>query len=67
MSDLKEKVIEAIRNFPDDTTYDEILETIYVQQKVEIGLQQSAEGKVISNEELEKKVNLRLKKARNQK
>jgi hypothetical protein len=56
MSDLKTKVIDAIKNLPDDITYDDILETIYVQQKVEIGLQQSEEGNVIPHEEVEEKI-----------
>jgi hypothetical protein len=64
MSDLKEKVIEAIRNLPDDITYDDILETIYVQQKVEIGLKQSAEENIITNDEFERKLNIRLKKTK---
>ena len=52
MSILKENIIEARKNFPDDATYEDILDLIYVQQKVNQALEHSAQGKVINYEQM---------------
>jgi hypothetical protein len=52
----KEKVIEAIRQLPDESTYEDVLEIIYVQQKISNGLQQAYDGEGISHEEFQKHV-----------
>ena len=49
MSDIKEKVIEAIKSLPDGATYDDIMELVYVQQKIAIGLEQVEEEQLITN------------------
>jgi hypothetical protein len=53
MSDIKEKIIEAIKSLPDGATYDDIMELVYVQQKIAIGLDQVEQGQLITNEEFE--------------
>ena len=52
MSHVKEQVMEAIKKLPDDATYEDILDTIYVQQKVFRAFEHSAQGKVISHDQM---------------
>jgi len=55
MSDIKERIITAIRDLPDDATYEDIFELLYVQEKVAKVLQNSDEGQYISQTEFEEK------------
>ena len=48
----KEKVNKTINNLPDKFTIDELIDRLIFMEKVEEGLQQSEEGKVVSNEDL---------------
>ncbi len=52
MSILKENIIEALKNLPNDATYEDLLDLIYVQQKVNQALEHSAQGKVINHEQM---------------
>jgi predicted transcriptional regulator len=45
-----------INNLPKNVSYDEIMEKLFVVQKVEGGLKDIAEGKVISQEEFKKRL-----------
>ena len=51
MQSVKKKVIDLIKNLPENANYNDIFEAIYFQQKIEIGLQELDEGKGISHEE----------------
>jgi Zn-dependent alcohol dehydrogenase len=46
----KERVKLTIENLPDAFTLDELIEHLIFIEKVEEGIKQSIEGKVISNE-----------------
>ncbi|MBK7712543.1 MAG: hypothetical protein IPJ37_17460 [Bacteroidales bacterium] len=48
----KEKVNKTINNLPDKFTIDELIDRLIFMEKIEEGLQQSEEGKVVSNEDL---------------
>jgi predicted transcriptional regulator len=50
----REKVIKSIQDLPDSFTIDELIDRLIFIEKVEQGLQQSAEGKVIPHEEVKK-------------
>ncbi len=52
----KSEVLELIRKLPDDVTTADILEEIYFKQQVDKGLQDVTEGRVISHEELKKRI-----------
>lgn len=52
----KAKVLEAIKEMPEKFNLDELFERMIFLQKIEIGLAQAAEGKVISHEEVVKKL-----------
>jgi len=56
MSREKSEVIELIRNLSDNVTTADIMEELYFKQQVDKGLQDVAEGRVISHEELKKRI-----------
>lgn len=56
MSVVKEQVIELIKSLPDDCMIEDIQYHLYVREKVERGLRAVDEGRIISQEEAEKKV-----------
>ncbi len=56
MTEVKEKMVEVIESQPDDATYEEILRELTFERMVERGLEDSRKGRVISNEELERRI-----------
>jgi len=56
MAHVKEQVIELIKSLPEDSTLEDIHYHLYVREKVEHGLKAIDEGRVISQEDAEKKV-----------
>ena len=48
----REKVIKSIQDLPDSFTIDDLIDRLIFVEKVEQGLKQSAEGKVVPHEEL---------------
>lgn len=58
---VKEKVLETILSLPEEFSLDELVERLILLEKVQIGLQQVEEGKIISHEEAKRKMNKWLK------
>jgi hypothetical protein len=52
----KEKLLETIRQLPDQISIEELFERIIFLQKVEMGLDQSNGGQIHSTEEAQKKL-----------
>lgn len=52
----KEAVIEIIRRMPDDATLPDIMEELYVRQKIDEGLRQLDAGEGIPHEEVERRL-----------
>jgi hypothetical protein len=52
----KEQLIETIKQLPPEFSVDEVMERIFVLEKIETGLQQSQKGKVTPDEDLDKKL-----------
>ena len=50
----KTQATEMIRNLPDEATWDDIMYELYVRQKIERGLRDGEEGRVVSQEEVER-------------
>ena len=48
----KEKLNKTINNLPDSFTIDELIDQLIFFEKVEEGLKESEEGKVVSNEDV---------------
>ena len=51
MSD-KQKIIETISNINEDATFEEIIYQLYLQYRIEKGLDDIDNGKVLSSEEI---------------
>ncbi len=56
MSPVKEAVIRLVQSLPDDCTLDDIHYHLYVREKVEGGLRAIEEGKVVSEEEADRRI-----------
>ncbi len=52
MANAKEKMTEIIQQQPDDSSYDEILRELAFARMVEKGLEDSRNGRTLSNEEM---------------
>jgi hypothetical protein len=52
----KEKLIETIKDLPDSFSIEDLFERIILLQKIEIGLEQSKSGQVLSTGEARKKL-----------
>lgn len=55
MSAAKEEARKLIENIPDSASWDDIMYEFYVRKKIEIGLEEGDAGKVVSQEEVEKR------------
>ena len=58
---VKEKVLEVIKSLPNKFSLDDIVERLIVLHKIEVGLQQVAEGKVVDTNEVRKQLKKWLK------
>jgi len=52
MTTLKEKVLNAVAELPQDAEFEDILERLYFLYKVETGLKQVASGDTLSHAEV---------------
>ncbi len=52
----KTKLKEHIENFPDEFSLDELIERLILIEKIELGNQQSENGKTISELDLDKEI-----------
>lgn len=57
----KEKVIQSLQNLPNEFSLDEIVEKLILLEKIEIGLTQVKQGKVVSNDIAKQKLKKWLK------
>ena len=56
MSNVKEKMTDVIKAQPDDASYEEIMRELAFERMVERGLADSRNGRVLSNEEMERRI-----------
>ena len=56
MSAAKEEVRRILDQIPDDVSFEDIQYHIYVCQKIEHGLQDVDEGRVLTQEEIEQRM-----------
>ena len=54
MSTAKQEVRSLLDQIPDDATFEDIQYHIYVREKIERGLNDVEEGRVVSEEEMER-------------
>jgi predicted transcriptional regulator len=58
MSTAKEQITELVQKQPDDSSYDEIVRELAFDLMIKRGLRDSDEGRTISNEEMERRINI---------
>jgi predicted transcriptional regulator len=56
MSKAKEEVRKMLDHLPDDASFEDIQYHIYVREKIERGLKDIQEGRVLSQEEVEERM-----------
>jgi predicted transcriptional regulator len=56
MSNIKEKMTEVIQSQPEDATYEEIMRELAFEKMIERGLADSRSGRVISNDDMERRI-----------
>ncbi|MBN2011738.1 hypothetical protein JW960_20580 [candidate division KSB1 bacterium] len=56
MSNVKEKITKIIHEQPDDSSFDEILRELAFHRMIERGLQDSKAERLISNEEMKRRI-----------
>jgi len=61
MATAKEQITELVQQQPDDSSYDEIIRELAFHRMIHRGLQDSDEGRKISNDEMEARINTWLK------
>ncbi len=55
-SKIKERVLDAVRDLPEDTTVEEAMERLYFLAKIEEGLRQADVGQTVSHEEAKQRI-----------
>ena len=56
MGQQKTEALKLIRKLPDNVTTDAIMEELYFKQQVDKGLQDVAEGRVLTHQELKERL-----------
>jgi hypothetical protein len=56
MSTVKDEVRKLLDQLPDDVSFEDVQYHIYVRQKLEQGLTDLREGRVLTQEELERRM-----------
>ncbi len=55
-STVKEKILNAVNELPDEVSFEDAMERIYFLYKIEKGIQQADAGQVVSHEEAKKRM-----------
>ena len=53
---VRDRVLRAVQEMPSDTTYEEVMERVYMLQKIERGRQQIADGQGVPHEEAQRQM-----------
>ncbi len=61
MSDIKEDAISIIKKLPSDVSYDDIIEAITLRKKIQLGTIDLDNGNFITDEEMQKRIEKRIK------
>lgn len=56
MNPVKEEAKKLIEKMPDTATWDDIMYELYVKKKIASGLKAADEGRVVSHEEVKKRL-----------
>lgn len=53
---VKQKILKALEEMPQDVTFTEVMERLYFLHKVERGIQQVADGDIMSHAEAKARI-----------
>ncbi|MHB1563884.1 MAG: hypothetical protein ACYCXP_07305 [Leptospirillum sp.] len=56
MANAKEKMTEVILSQPEDATYEEIMRELAFERMIARGLEDSRQGRVVSNDEMQRRI-----------
>jgi hypothetical protein len=56
VADIKQQVIQMIKDLPDEVTLDDVMAELYFKLQVDAGLKELDEGKGIPHDEVEKRM-----------
>jgi hypothetical protein len=56
MATVKEEVRRMIESLPDDATWEDVQYSIYVRERIERGRREAADGKVLDQDEVERRM-----------
>jgi hypothetical protein len=56
MATVKEEVRRMIESLPDDATWEDVQYSIYVRERIERGRSEAADGKILSEDEIERRM-----------
>ena len=56
MQTAKEEVLEILKQVPDNSTLEEIQYHLYVRQKIRRGIKDVEEGRIITQDEMERRM-----------
>ncbi|MFO8054232.1 MAG: hypothetical protein R6U19_03605 [Bacteroidales bacterium] len=62
IENIKQEVHRILDKLPEEATWDDLMEQIYVRQAIEQGIKDSYEGKTVDVQEVRKKLNFYLAK-----
>ncbi|MFQ5639357.1 MAG: hypothetical protein ACE5IR_15340 [bacterium] len=48
---VKERILKAVKELPEESSYEDVMERLYFLYKIEKGMQQADAGKKISHDE----------------
>lgn len=57
MATAKEQITDLVQQQPDDSSYDEIIRELAFHRMIQRGLKDSDEGRTVSNDEMEARIN----------
>jgi len=58
---VKDQILKAIQDLPDDATVESAMERLYLLYKIEQGIEQADRGHVVSQEEVKRRMEQWLK------
>ena len=56
MQSTKESILAVIKNLPNDATYDDVMEALYVNHKIDIGIEQLENENSLSMDQLRERL-----------
>jgi predicted transcriptional regulator len=56
MASVKEEVRRMIESLPDDATWEDVQYSIYVRERIERGRREAADGKLLDEDEVERRM-----------